>query len=99
VPNLITSYKCRFIIYARIAANFPYLVDPYSAIQSYVHDESPDTFIQASLNDFDYSGIGQTVSQADACFVFANADSGEGYVACLCLKKGVDVPRFQVYHC
>ncbi|KIM73689.1 glycoside hydrolase family 3 protein [Piloderma croceum F 1598] len=61
-------------------ANFPYLIDPYSAIQNYVHNKSPDTTIQAVLDDFDYGAVNETVIQADACFVFANADSGEGYV-------------------
>ncbi|KAF7973535.1 hypothetical protein HWV62_14970 [Athelia sp. TMB] len=61
-------------------ANFPYLIDPLSAIQEYVHDKNPDTVIQSVLADFDYASVNATVSQADTCLVFANADSGEGYI-------------------
>ncbi|KAF7966462.1 hypothetical protein HWV62_38330, partial [Athelia sp. TMB] len=61
-------------------ANFPYLIDPLSAIQEYVHAKNPDTVIQSVLADFDYASVNATVSQADTCLVFANADSGEGYI-------------------
>jgi beta-glucosidase len=62
------------------AANFPYLVTPYEAIQTYVHGKQPDTIIQSVFDDFDYAAVNQTASQADTCMVFANADSGEGWV-------------------
>jgi beta-glucosidase len=61
-------------------ANFPYLIDPYSAIQSYVHQESPDTVIMAQFTDFNLAQASSYASQADTCLVFANADSGEGYI-------------------
>jgi hypothetical protein len=61
-----------------IAANFPYLITPYEAIQNYVHQKSPDTVIQAVYNDFNYGAVSSVASQADLCMVFANADSGEG---------------------
>ncbi|KIM83540.1 glycoside hydrolase family 3 protein [Piloderma croceum F 1598] len=61
-------------------ANFPYLVTPYEAIQTYVHSKQPDTIIQSVFDDFDYAAVNQTASQADTCMVFANADSGEGYI-------------------
>jgi beta-glucosidase len=60
------------------AANFPYLITPYDAIQTYVHEKEPTTVIQAVLDDFNYAAVNQTASQADMCMVFANADSGEG---------------------
>jgi beta-glucosidase len=60
------------------AANFPYLITPYDAIQNYVHEKEPTTIIQAVFDDFNYAAVNQTASQADACMVFANADSGEG---------------------
>jgi len=62
------------------AANFPYLITPYDAIQSYVHNTYPTTVIQAVFDDFNYAAVNATASQADVCMVFANADSGEGYV-------------------
>jgi hypothetical protein len=61
-----------------IAANFPYLITPYEAIQNYVHQKSPDTVIQAVYNDFNYGAVKSVATQADLCMVFANADSGEG---------------------
>jgi beta-glucosidase len=61
-------------------ANFPYLITPYEAIQNYVHDKSPDTVIQAVFSDFNYAAVNTTARQADACLVFVNADSGEGYI-------------------
>lgn len=42
------------------------------------------------LDDFDYGAVNETVIQADACFVFANADSGEGYVPIILLAT--DIP-------
>jgi beta-glucosidase len=60
------------------AADFPYLITPYEAIQNYVHKKEPTTIIQAVFDDFNYGAVNQTASQADACLVFANADSGEG---------------------
>lgn len=62
------------------AANFPYLIDPLSAIQGYVTNNSLATVVQSVLTDFNYQSVNQTVSQANACLVFANADSGEGYI-------------------
>jgi hypothetical protein len=85
-------------IFARAAANFPYLIDPYSAIQNYVHNKSPNTTIQAVLDDFDYGAVNETVIQADACFVFANADSGEGYVHISLLATNIQTDRL-IRHC
>lgn len=62
------------------AANFPYLVDPLSAIQGYVKNNSLHTAVQSVLADFDYQSVSKAASQANACLVFANADSGEGYI-------------------
>lgn len=61
------------------AANFPYLITPYEAIQNYVNSKSPDTVIQAVFSDFNYGAVNKTARYADACLVFTNADSGEGW--------------------
>jgi beta-glucosidase len=61
-------------------ANFPYLIDPYSAIQTYVHESKPTTVIEAVLDDFALAQVGTVARQADTCLVFVNADSGEGYI-------------------
>jgi hypothetical protein len=55
------------------------------------------------LDDFDYGAVNETVIQADACFVFANADSGEGYVPIILLATDIptekfDTALFQVCH-
>jgi len=41
------------------------------------------------LDDFDYGAVNETVIQADACFVFANADSGEGHVPSSLFASGL----------
>ena len=68
------------LTYHLTVATFPYLITPYDAIQSYVHHKYPTTVIQAVFNDFNYGSVNGTASQADLCIVFANADSGEGWV-------------------
>ncbi|KZP08821.1 glycoside hydrolase family 3 protein [Athelia psychrophila] len=62
------------------AATFPYLIDPYSAIQNYAHNANPSLVIQAVLSDFNYTAVNAMTSQADTCIVFVNADSGEGFL-------------------
>ncbi|KII87356.1 glycoside hydrolase family 3 protein [Plicaturopsis crispa FD-325 SS-3] len=62
------------------SANFPYLVTPYDAIQGHVRAENPTIVLQAVFNDYNYAAINTTANTSDACFVFANSDSGEGYI-------------------
>lgn len=76
---------CALSLYRRAilsltAANFPYLVDPFSAISDYVHDQSPTTNISSVFDDYNYASVNSTAAQADVCLVFVNADSGEGYI-------------------
>ncbi|KAF8575983.1 glycoside hydrolase family 3 protein [Ramaria rubella] len=61
-------------------ANFPYLIDPLSAIQTFVHDQAPTIPIEAVLDDFNYAQVTTVGAEADVCLVFVNADSGEGYI-------------------
>ncbi|EJU05081.1 hypothetical protein DACRYDRAFT_20627 [Dacryopinax primogenitus] len=61
-------------------ANFPYLIDPLAAITSFVYSQEPDTVLEGILNDYNYAAINTVAAQADICLVFANADSGEGYI-------------------
>ncbi|KAF8522644.1 glycoside hydrolase superfamily [Hysterangium stoloniferum] len=61
-------------------ANFPYLIDPASAIQNFVHSQNPTIPIEVVLNDFNHAQVTSVSSQADVCLVFVNADSGEGYI-------------------
>jgi beta-glucosidase len=60
--------------------DFPYLIDPYSAIQNYVHSQKPTAVIETVLNDFNYAQVSAISRQSDTCLVFVNADSGEGYI-------------------
>lgn len=60
--------------------DFPYLIDPYSAIQSFVHAEKPNVVVEAVFSDFNYAQVGNTAGHADTCLVFVNAASGEGYL-------------------
>ncbi|MCJ1392303.1 hypothetical protein MMC18_005170 [Xylographa bjoerkii] len=60
------------------STNFPYLVDPLMAIQMRALQDR--TVVQYVLNNYDAPLIDSVVQQADACIVFGNADSGEGYI-------------------
>ena len=57
---------------------FPYLIDPLSAIQNYVNSKNPTIPIEAVLSDFNLPQVTKVAGQADVCLVFVNADSGEG---------------------
>ncbi|KZP19075.1 glycoside hydrolase family 3 protein, partial [Athelia psychrophila] len=61
-------------------ANFPYLIDPLAAITAYIRSLNPTSVVQGVLSDFNYAQVNATAAQADTCLVFANADSGEGYI-------------------
>nr|AFK65507.1 beta glucosidase [Glaciozyma antarctica] len=59
-------------------ANFPYLVDPYSALQTFIHSVKNNAVIEAVLNDYSPQ-VATIASLADICLVFANSNSGEGF--------------------
>jgi beta-glucosidase len=61
-------------------AQFPYLIDPLSAITEYLNGQNPDIVVESITDDYDYGGISTSASLADTCLVFVNADSGEGYI-------------------
>lgn len=61
------------------STEFPYLVTPDSAIQSKVLEYGGR--YESIFDNYDDNAISSLVSQPDAtCIVFANADSGEGYI-------------------
>lgn len=60
------------------STNFPYLVDPLSAIQTRALKDR--TVVQYVLNNYDVQLIDSTVAQAEVCLLFVNCDSGEGYI-------------------
>lgn len=51
-------------------ANFPYLVDPYSALQNFIHSVKGNAVIEAVLNDYSPQ-VATIASLADVCLVFA----------------------------
>nr|POF17297.1 putative beta-glucosidase a [Quercus suber] len=63
-------------------ANFPYLVTPLEAIKAQVLSQRGS--IESVIDDFAYPQIGalahRTADVGGVCLVFANADSGEGYI-------------------
>ncbi|KAJ6578318.1 beta-glucosidase, partial [Mycena capillaripes] len=61
-------------------ANFPYLVDPASAISRHIRSINHTVPIDTVLNDFNLAQVTTVAQLADACLVFVNADSGEGYI-------------------
>jgi beta-glucosidase len=61
-------------------ANFPYLVDPLSAIANWVHGIDPTVVVDYLLDDFNLVQASKLAAKSDLCMVFANSDSGEGYI-------------------
>jgi hypothetical protein len=59
-------------------AEFPYLVDPLSAITT--RASSDGTAITSSLSDSDLAAAAAAASGKDVAMVFINSDSGEGYI-------------------
>lgn len=59
-------------------AEFPYLVDPLSAITACA--DTDGTRISSSLSDSDLVSAASTANGTDVALVFINADSGEGYL-------------------
>jgi hypothetical protein len=45
-----------------------------------VQANKPTTVVESIFSDFNYGAVQTVAKSADACLVFANADSGEGYI-------------------
>ena len=60
------------------SVKFSYLVDPFSAIQSFIRSSKPTSMIEAVLNDTNYDQIQAVARQAGVCLAFVNANGGEG---------------------
>jgi beta-glucosidase len=59
-------------------ANFPYLIAPNTALQAQAaHDGSKYANVS---NDYDFAAVAAAVHGTEVAIVFANADSGEGYL-------------------
>lgn len=65
--------------YGSGTSEFPYLVTPEQAIQQYVLTQT-DGEVFAILNNYADSQIKSVAKQADVAIVFANAQSGEGFI-------------------
>ncbi|KIJ43167.1 glycoside hydrolase family 3 protein [Sphaerobolus stellatus SS14] len=61
-------------------AQFPYLIDPLSAIQTFMRANNPTTPVEGMLDDYNFGAVDLLASQADVCLAFTNADSGEDYI-------------------
>ncbi|KIJ34386.1 glycoside hydrolase family 3 protein [Sphaerobolus stellatus SS14] len=61
-------------------AEFPYLIDPLSAIQTFMRTNNPTTPVEGLSDDFNFGVVDLLATQADTCLVFKNTDSGEGYI-------------------
>ena len=57
---------------------FPYLVDPLSAISSYAAADG--TTVKTSISDSDLVAAAAAAAGVEVAFVFVNADSGEGFI-------------------
>lgn len=60
------------------SAKFSYLIDPLSAIQTYIRSYKPTSMIEGVLNDTNYDQIQAVARQAGVCLAFVNANGGEG---------------------
>ncbi|KAM0749455.1 beta glucosidase [Meredithblackwellia eburnea MCA 4105] len=61
-------------------ANFPYLVDPLSAIRQHVLWEHEGASVEAVLDDSNAVQLQAVARRSGVCLVFVNSDSGEGYL-------------------
>ena len=60
-------------------ASYTYLVTPLEAIKA--RGIQDGTVIQSVTDDYAYTQINATATQATICLTFVNADSGEGYIS------------------
>lgn len=79
-PNSCTDRACNIGILAvgwgSGTADFPYLVDPLSAIKA----RAPSATVTSSLSDSDTTAAANAAKNKDVALVFISADSGEGYL-------------------
>ena len=64
-------------------AQFPYLVDPLSAIQARARQSkksSERAIVSWWRSNWELAGAASTATEQDVAIVFVNADSGEGYI-------------------
>ena len=59
-------------------AEFPYLIDPLSAISD--HAIADGTIVKTSISDSDLAAAAAAAAGVEVAIVFVNADSGEGYI-------------------
>lgn len=59
-------------------AEFPYLVDPLSAINAHAAEDG--TTVETSISDSDLVAAAAAAAGVEVAFVFVNADSGEAYI-------------------
>jgi hypothetical protein len=59
-------------------ANFPYLIAPNTALMTQAAKDK-SSYVNVS-NNYDFDAVTKAVTGADVALVFANADSGEGYL-------------------
>jgi predicted heme/steroid binding protein len=55
-------------------------VDPVSAISTHIQSIGPTIVINSITNDLNLGQVATIGQPTDACLVFVNADSGEGYI-------------------
>ncbi|QSZ35750.1 hypothetical protein DSL72_006872 [Monilinia vaccinii-corymbosi] len=59
-------------------ANFPYLIAPVTGLKAQA--EKDQTIVRNVSNNYDFAAVAAAVDGASAAIVFANANSGEGYI-------------------
>lgn len=59
-------------------AEFPYLIDPLSAISS--HAAADGTTVKTSISDSDLAAAATAAAGVEVAIVFVSADSGEAFI-------------------
>lgn len=76
-------------------ADFPYLVDPLSAINTRAAEDG--TTVKTSISDSDLVAAAAAAAGVEVAFVFVNADSGEAYITGMPIFAGtISVGLFEI---
>jgi hypothetical protein len=83
-PNSCTDRACNIgtlaVGWGSGTANFPYLISPIDALNSFLKSKKSKAKVTSVLSDSNLSAVKKAAAKQDVCLVFVNADSGEGYL-------------------
>ena len=71
-----------------VKANYPYLIDPVTAITAYVKTANPAATVQSTFLDYDLDAAAALAKVVEKCLVFVTAFS----------QEGTDRTNISIYH-